>query len=117
MALWRRMSRVLPVPFYLFYGRAFLPLPFRHPVVTVIGKPLDMRSLIKRPPGTMYPIEPTVEEMEVVYGAFKEELRRLYETYKPSWETRPLVVLDAPPLQKAQSKGKVTPVQESQPPQ
>ena len=101
MEFWRQLARISPIPIFFFYGRWYLPLPYKRPVITVIGRPIETRKLINRPPGTVYPIDPTPEEMEVVYNAFKEELRRIYDTYKPSWETRPLVIIDAPPVRKA----------------
>lgn len=97
MEWWQRLARMSPVPIFFFYGRWCLPLPYKRPVVTVIGRPLDVNQLLGRKAGCCGAGEdPTREEVELVSQAFTSELKRIYDTYKPAWETRPLVIMDAP---------------------
>lgn len=109
MEWWKKIANVSPlVPIFFFYGRFYLPLPYKRQVITVLGKPINIRQLIKRSHDTVYPIDPTQDEMKLVYETFKEELQRVYNTYKPSWEDRPLVIMDAPPLDDSKDKSKIT---------
>jgi hypothetical protein len=39
------ISRTLKVSLILFYGRAYLPIPRRHPVLTVIGAPIAVQKV------------------------------------------------------------------------
>lgn len=59
-----------------------------------VGSPLGVQALcgLKDQQAVA---EPEEEQVERVYEAFKEQLRALYDRYRPEWETRDLEIVDA----------------------
>lgn len=67
----------------LFYGRNFLPVPYRHPIHMVSG---EIVRVTQRD-------FPTDEEVDEVHANVVQAIQTLYETKKPVWENRPLVIV------------------------
>lgn len=82
MGFLSRISRKLKTSLLIFYGRAYLPIPFRLPLKFVVGKPVP----VKQNP------TPTPEEIEQLQEAFFKNLMRLYYEHRPEWETRDLSI-------------------------
>ena len=66
----------------IFYGRFFLPIPVRQPLLFVVGKPLPVEQKDA----------PTKEEIEEMHAKFCVRVEELYYKYRPEWETRPLSI-------------------------
>jgi hypothetical protein len=77
-----KISRKLRASLVIFYGRHYLPVPFRHPLRMVSGKIVEVKQNDN----------PTDEEVAEVMERVKQSLRELYETKKPEWETRPFEI-------------------------
>lgn len=93
--LWSRLSRPLPFPLFLAYGGLLGPLlPFRTPLLTAIGSPLDPAELLGLQPGQTLE-SPSEEAVHAVYEAFKQQLVQHYYKHRPHWETRELHIVDA----------------------
>jgi len=58
MGLMKRLSRRIKASVLIFYGRLFLPIPIRHPLLFVVGKPLPV----------VHKAEPTKEEIAATHG-------------------------------------------------
>ncbi|KAM3571740.1 hypothetical protein VYU27_006219 [Nannochloropsis oceanica] len=82
MGLMKRLSRRIKASVLIFYGRLFLPIPIRHPLLFVVGKPLPV----------VHKAEPTKEEIAATHALFCEKVEELYYKYRPEWETRPLSI-------------------------
>jgi 1-acyl-sn-glycerol-3-phosphate acyltransferase len=81
-SLLSKLSRKLRASIVLFYGRHFLPVPLRHPIRMVTGRVVHVQQ-------KEFPSDAEVEEvMQRVITSVQE----LYDTKKPDWETRPLVI-------------------------
>jgi diacylglycerol O-acyltransferase 2, plant len=77
-----KLSRKMRASIVLFYGRHYLPVPYRTPLRMVVGRIVDVTQ-------KDFPSEEEVNEvMEKVIASVTE----LYEKKKPDWETRPLVI-------------------------
>lgn len=81
-SLLSRLSRKLRASIVLFYGRNFLPVPFRHPIRMVTGRIVEVQK-------KEFPSEADVEE---VIQRVIASVNELYEKKAPEWETRPLVI-------------------------
>lgn len=77
------LSRKLRASLLFFYGRHYLPVPYRHPLRMVMGNMVQVTQND----------QPTDEEAQDVLNRVEAELVRMYNEKKPEWETRPLVVL------------------------
>lgn len=77
-----KMSRKLRMSIVFFYGRQFLPVPYRHPIHMVSGAVIEVTQKDN----------PTEEEINDVLEKVIKSVKELYETKKPSWETRPLII-------------------------
>lgn len=77
-----KLSRKLRASIVLFYGRFFLPIPFRHPIHMVSGDIVYVKQKLN----------PSEEEIDEVLNAVITSVQTVYEKKKPAWETRPLVV-------------------------
>lgn len=76
-----KISRSLRASIVLFYGRHYLPVPFRHPIKMVAGEIVEIQQKA----------DPTDEEVMEVLERVKKSLIGAYAR-RPEWETRPLVI-------------------------
>mmetsp|Transcript_36053 Transcript_36053/g.36740 ORF Transcript_36053/g.36740 Transcript_36053/m.36740 type:complete len:324 (+) Transcript_36053:127-1098(+) len=77
-----RWSRRMRMSLCVFYGRHYLPVPYRHPLKMVTG---EVVRVVQRD-------NPTEEEITGVQQRVIEAVEKLYKLKKPNWETRPLVI-------------------------
>lgn len=77
-----KASRKARASIVFFYGRFFLPIPLRHPIKIGFGEVIEVE---KNPIPTDAEIDEYLEK--VIAG-----ITKVYETKKPVWETRPLVI-------------------------
>ena len=81
-SLMSKLSRKLRASIVLFFGRQFLPVPFRHPIRMVTGRVVEVTR-------KEFPSE---EEINAVMEKVIASVQELYDTKKPDWEDRPLVI-------------------------
>jgi len=81
---WSWISRKLRASLVFYYGRYFLPVPYRVPLLMVVGPPVAVRQ---NP-------APTNEEIQETLNRFIQALEQLYHQYKHlyGWEARPFHV-------------------------
>jgi len=77
-----KISRKLRASIVLFFGRNFLPVPFRHPIRMVTGRVVEITK-------KEFPSE---EDINAVMEKVIASVEELYDTKKPEWEERPLVI-------------------------
>jgi diacylglycerol O-acyltransferase 2, plant len=77
-----KMSRKLRASIILFYGRHFLPVPYRKPIRMVSADIVTVRQNDN----------PTAEEIEEVMQRLVASLEKLWKEKRPTWEKRPLVI-------------------------
>eukprot|EP01041_Mallomonas_annulata_P003197 gene3197-6308_t len=77
-----RWSRRMRTSIMLFYGRHYLPVPFRHPLKMVTG---DIVTVTQND-------NPSDEDILEVQNRVIASIEKLYKEKKPDWETRPLVI-------------------------
>jgi 2-acylglycerol O-acyltransferase 2 len=77
-----KISRKLRASIVLFYGRNYLPVPFRTPIRMVTGRVVEVQQKEF----------PSDEEVEAVMQKVIASVTELYEQKRPDWETRPLVI-------------------------
>jgi len=77
-----RLSRRLRMSLFFFYGRHYLPVPYRHPLRMVTGDIVRVTKIEN----------PTDEQVAEVHDKVIAAVQKLYDTKKPDWETRPLVI-------------------------
>lgn len=75
-----KLSRRLRMSVIFFYGRGYLPIPYRHPIHMVTG---DVVTVVQKN-------GPSEEEIQEVHRRVVEAVTKLYNAHKPEWETRPL---------------------------
>lgn len=78
-----RISRKFKTSVIFFYGRHYLPVPYRHPIKYVTGDIIRIKQNDN----------PTDEEVKEVQQQVVASVHKLYKEKKPSWETRPLEIL------------------------
>ncbi|KAG8975066.1 diacylglycerol O-acyltransferase 1 [Tulasnella sp. 425] len=76
----KTFQRIFGFTLPLFHGRGLLTynvglLPFRHPIVSVVGRPIAVNQTDK----------PTKEYVEQVQAQYIEELVRIWDTYKDTY--------------------------------
>lgn len=78
-----RLSRALRVSLMVFWGRAYLPIPRRQPIVFTFGEPVRVETIAATP---------TDEQVAQVHERILQELRMTYKLVAPAygWEGRPL---------------------------
>lgn len=76
-----QFSRKIRASIVLFYGRHYLPVPFRHPIRASFGEVVEVKQNDN----------PTDEEIQEVMDRVKKSLEGVYAR-RPEWEKRPLVI-------------------------
>jgi 2-acylglycerol O-acyltransferase 2 len=76
-----RFSRKIRASIVLFYGRHYLPVPFRHPIRITFGEVVEIKQNDN----------PSEEEILEVMERVKKSVEGVYER-RPEWEKRPLVI-------------------------
>lgn len=77
-----RFSRYMKASVLFFYGRNYLPVPFRHPIHLVAA---DIVEVTKN-------ANPSDKEIDDVMDRLVDSLNKMYKEKKPDWEKRPLVI-------------------------
>lgn len=77
-----KISRKLRVSILFFYGKYFLPIPIQHPIRMVCGPAIEVEQ----------DSNPSPEKVQALLDKLIKAVEELYETKKPEWETRPLVI-------------------------
>jgi len=77
-AIQKKLKNVFHYALPIFHGRGMLNymfglLPFRRPMNTVVGNPIDVPNKIA---------EPTKEQIEEYHQKYVKELQKIYDTYK-----------------------------------
>eukprot|EP00981_Chlorochromonas_danica_P001116 scaffold247_cov172-Ochromonas_danica.AAC.31 len=78
-----QVSRRIRASILFFYGRHFLPVPYRHPIHMVAGEIVRVQQNDN----------PSDEEAQKVLLEVIRSVERLYEEKRPPWESRPLVIV------------------------
>ena len=84
--LLEKLSRKLGFALVLVYGRFLLPIPWRKPVLGVMGKPIETHQ--------MQCEDPTPEQIETIQAILLEEMESLFNRYKPlyGWDDTEIVI-------------------------
>jgi len=79
------LSRRSRLSLLLFYGRFFSPIPYQHPLMMVIGKPIEVKQVA----------EPTNEQINELHEKFCAELKELFDRNKEQfgWGHKQLEIL------------------------
>jgi 2-acylglycerol O-acyltransferase 2 len=79
----RRLSSLLRVSVTIFWGRWFLPIPFRVPILFLVGTPIEVTQCD----------EPTQEQIDELHGKFLAQMKDLFESHKAlyGWGHKDLV--------------------------
>lgn len=80
------ISRKVGFALIIIYGRFGLPIPYRVPILGVMGKPIPTKQ--------MQCEEPTMEQINEIQQELLEEMQSLFERYKGlyGWEETDLVI-------------------------
>lgn len=81
-----KISRKLGFALILIHGRFFLPIPFRKPILAVMGKPIHTYYMKCE--------DPTPEQIEIIQKKLLEEMERIFDTYKHyyGWDDKKLII-------------------------
>ena len=81
-----KISRKLGFALILIYGRFFLPIPFRTPLLGVKGKAIPTHHIQCE--------DPTPEQIEMIQTKLLKEMERIFNTYKGfyGWENKNLII-------------------------
>lgn len=77
-----KLSRKLRASVVFFYGRHYLPVPFRQHIHMVSADIVEVTQNDN----------PTEEEIQAVLQKVIESVEKVYKEKRPEWETRPLVI-------------------------
>lgn len=77
-----KLSRKLKASIVFFYGRNYLPVPYRHPIKLVAGEAIPV----------VQSDNPSDDYVNEVQTKVIESLQKMWDEKKPSWETRSLVI-------------------------
>mmetsp|Transcript_2394 Transcript_2394/g.5190 ORF Transcript_2394/g.5190 Transcript_2394/m.5190 type:complete len:382 (-) Transcript_2394:69-1214(-) len=81
-----KISRKLGFALILIYGRFFLPIPYRKPILAVKGRPIHTHQIKGE--------NPTPKQIEMIQTKLLEEMERIFDTYKPlyGWDNKKLII-------------------------
>ncbi|CAK0785740.1 hypothetical protein CVIRNUC_008951 [Coccomyxa viridis] len=82
----KEYSRILRASVCLFWGRWFLPVPYKHDIISLVGQPITVRQVDS----------PSQEEVDEVHQRFKAAIRALFDEHKhliPGWSTKELLIV------------------------
>ncbi|KAL3909232.1 MAG: hypothetical protein SGARI_002704 [Bacillariaceae sp.] len=84
--LLERISRKLGFALILVHGRFLLPVPWRKPVLGVMGKPIHTHQIQNE--------DPTPEQIEKIQTILLEEMDALFDRYKHlyNWDDKKLII-------------------------
>jgi len=82
-----KISRKLGFALILIYGRFFLPIPLRKPVLAIMGKAIQTHHIKCE--------DPTSEQIEMIQTKLLSEMERIFDTYKPyyGWDEKKLIIM------------------------
>lgn len=78
------MACLLGFALILFWGRFFLPIPYRVPIVGIMAKPIEVEKKEN----------PTEEEIEKYHNILMDEMINLFDRYKDvyGWGNKKLII-------------------------
>lgn len=81
----QKICRMLRIAFAPFWGRFYLPIPYRIPITAVIGTPIEVPKKEK----------PTDEEISEIQQQLINKIQDLFNTHKKAygWEHKKLIIL------------------------
>jgi 1-acyl-sn-glycerol-3-phosphate acyltransferase len=81
-----RISRKVGFALIIIYGRLGLPIPYRVPILCVMGKPIPTKHIQCE--------EPTVAQIDEIQAILLKEMTQLFERYKAiyGWENTELII-------------------------
>eukprot|EP00299_Pterocystis_sp_00344_P009590 c4082_g1_i1.p1 GENE.c4082_g1_i1~~c4082_g1_i1.p1 ORF type:complete len:360 (+),score=62.45 c4082_g1_i1:36-1115(+) len=79
----QRISRLIRTSLFLFWGRCYLPIPYRVAITTVVGRPVMIEKVSN----------PTPEQIDALRERVLAEFQRIFETHKHAygWGKKKLV--------------------------
>lgn len=80
-----RVSRLFKMSILPFHGRWGTLIPYAHPLVVLVGKPIEIDSPVENP---------SPELIEEMHARFFREMRELFDRHKgkiPSWASKQLI--------------------------
>ena len=81
-----KLSRKLGFALILIHGRFFLPIPFRKPMLAVLGKAIKTHHIKNE--------DPTPEQIEMIQKELLSEMERIFDTYKSfyGWDDKKIII-------------------------
>jgi 1-acyl-sn-glycerol-3-phosphate acyltransferase len=81
-----KLSRKLGFALIIVYGRFFLPIPFRKPVLAVLGRSIPTHHIQCE--------DPTPEQIEIIQTILLEEMEGIFNRYKHlyDWDDKKLII-------------------------
>lgn len=81
-----KISRKLGFALIIIYGRLFLPIPFRKPILAVMGNPIKTCHIKCE--------DPTPEQIKMIQTELLNEVQRIFDTYKSyyDWDDKKLII-------------------------
>lgn len=92
-SLVEKMSLLLRVSLVVFYGRWFLPIPFRQKLLYVMGNPIypnnagagDRNSVLVSDPSSTLSDATTDQQVDEMFARYCDEMIRIFERQKESY--------------------------------